>query len=131
MALTLTVGTTVLTLPGGLQWTDRAWSPVEQEVRVLRGGPVLRRASARGGRPITLESGADSAYLSEAQRAQLMTWAATPGQQLTLAGLRGGAARTVILRHQDGALELTPVDNDNEGHAAQYWRAIIRLQEIA
>lgn len=130
MALQLTVGVTVLTLPGGLQWTDRDWSPVEQDVHVLPEGGVLVRARARVGRPITLESGARSAYLTATARAQLITWAATAGQQLTLTGLRGGAARTVIFRHQDGALETTPVDNDNEGHAATLWRAVIRLQEI-
>jgi len=133
MSITLTVGSTTLTLPGGLQWPDRDWAGVVASgTRVFGGAYVQQVAAATGGRPITLTSGPDYAYLTAAQRTQLLTWAATPGQQMTLASLRGEPSRTVVFRHEDSAGPLTcePVDRDNDGHTAERWRVTIRLVQV-
>lgn len=126
--MTLSDGTTTLALPGGLQWTDRAWSPVVQSAQYCFGGQyVVQSAALLGGRPITLQSGQRSAYLSQAQRDQLRAWAAIAGQELTLADLRGEPDYVVCFRHQDQALELEPIDQDNDAHDATRWRGTIRL----
>jgi len=130
-ALTLTVGSTALELPGGLQWTDRDWSPVVSSGTAVFGGAyVVQTSAVTAGRPITLESGAASAYLSTAQRTQLLTWAAIAGQQMTLAGLRAEGSKTVVFRHWDGAVTTAPVDNDNNAHAGTRWRVTIRLVQV-
>ncbi len=103
MSLTLSDGTTLLTLPDDLEWADEhAWQPVAQSTGYsLTGALVVETASKQTGRPITLTGDADRAWLSRAQVDQLMAWAAVAGKVLTLT-LRG-ASRSVVFRHQDGA----------------------------
>lgn len=133
MPLTLSDGVTTLGLPGGLQWPDRDWSPLAGSVSedfTGDGQLVLDTWPAKqAGRPITLESGGNFAYLSAAQVQQLRTWAALRAQELTLSGLRGEPDYRVVFRHQasSGALTTAPIDPDNNGHAAAYWRGTLRL----
>lgn len=132
--MTLTDGITTVTLRADMAWPDRfAWSPVVQSVdNTFGGGLVVETWERQTGRPITLQTGGD-ALIDAASAAQLQTWAETPGQQLTLAGLRGGADRTVVLRHQDApAVDLEPAPwPDADGNSAAYWQGTIRLMEVA
>lgn len=131
MSITLAVGPTTVNLPPDLFWPDENWSPVEQAVqRTITGGLVVSAALRSTGRPITLQpEDESSAWLTQAVLAQLRTWAATPGQAMTLT-LRG-VARSVIWRHQDGAIEALPVAHYNDVDAADYYRATLRFMEIS
>ena len=119
MSITLTDGATTLTLPGDLDWTDEYdWTPVVQDAGYsLTGALIVETATRQAGRPITLQSGDDRAWVSRADVDQLHAWARIAGQQLTLT-LRG-TARSVIFDHAQTPVEAQmvlfygdPVDTD-------------------
>lgn len=131
MAITLAVGATSLALPIDLMWADQyAWAPVEQTVERSITGALIVQASTRvAGMPITLQSSDDSsAWIELSAVQQLMTWAATPLQQMTLT--IAGVARAVIFRHQDGALEAKPVVFYNDQQSDDNYLATLRFMEI-
>lgn len=129
--ISLTDGTTLVYLPPDLYWEDESWLPVGQSAqRTITGGLVVQIAAMVTGRPITLRPEDDnSAWMLEPVLTQLRVWAAIPGQELTL-NLRG-TAYTVLWRHQDGAIEATPVLHYSDVDAADYYRATLRLMEIS
>jgi len=107
---TLSDGTTVLTLPDDLQWVDElSWRQVSQQVdRSITGALIVQLGVASAGRPITLASdGKASGWVSRALIDQLQAWSATPGLSLTL--VYRGVARSVLMRHQDGAVDAAPL----------------------
>ncbi|MEY4932353.1 MAG: hypothetical protein RLZZ403_673 [Pseudomonadota bacterium] len=131
MSITLSDGTTAVTLNPDLFWADEHdWHPVEQkEERTITGALVISSALRVGGRPITLQPEDDtSGATSLATLTQLRNWAAVPGQQLTLT-LRG-VTRTVIFRHQDGGLNATPWIHYSDVQSGDWYFATIRLMEI-
>ncbi|MFZ5466588.1 MAG: hypothetical protein ACOZAI_04935 [Pseudomonadota bacterium] len=106
MSITLTDGTTTLTLPGDLDWTDEyEWTPVAQSAPrySVDGRLFVIKGTKQAGRPITLQSGDDRAWISRADVDQLHAWASVAGQQLTLT-LRG-VARTVMFDHAAAPVE--------------------------
>lgn len=103
MSITLTVGTTTLTLDPDLFWEDEfAWSATEQSfTRGLTGKPIIQVGLRLAGRPITLRNEDESsAWMTRADMAQLQAWADTPDQRMTLT-LRG-VSYLVVGRHHDG-----------------------------
>lgn len=140
MAITLSVGATVVTLPVDLHWQDEfTYSPVQQAVETsITGALVIDVATRIGGRPITLvrdPDGKDTGWTTRATLEQINTWASVAGQQMVLT-LRG-ATRTVVFAHHGGnAVTATPVamytDTDYLGGAgaADYYRIELRLMEI-
>lgn len=98
----LTDGTTPITLPDDLEWTDEtAYSAVEQSAEYTVTGAMVVDVGARlKGRPITLSSG-DDVWVTRAVVDALRAWANTPGQTLTLT-MTGYAAKSVMFRLQDG-----------------------------
>jgi hypothetical protein len=131
MSITLSDGTATVSLSPDLYWSDENdWHPVEQsEERTITGALVVSAASRVGGRPITLEPEDDkSGATSLTILTQLRNWAAVAGQQLTLT-LRG-TSRTVIFRHQDGAISATPWIHYQDIQAGDWYFATIRLMEI-
>lgn len=131
MAITLAVGGTSLALSDDLFWSDQyAWAPVEQTVDRSITGALIIQASARvGGRPITLQADDEtSAWMPLSAVQQIMTWAATPLQQMTLTV--NGAAHTVIFRHQDGPIEAKPVVFYNDQQSDDNYIATLRFMEI-
>lgn len=130
MTISLTVGVTVAVLSPDLFWSDENWSPVEQTaVRTVTGAIVLSSSLKVAGRPITLgPQDADSAWMYLPVLTQLRTWAATPGQQMVLS-LRG-VNRAVVFRHQDIAIEATPIAHYSDTDASDYYLVTLRLMEI-
>ena len=108
--ITLAVSTTTVTLPPDLEWQDEyAWQPVEQSTEFsLTGALIVQSGERQAGRPITLAGETDRSTLLRAALDQIATWAALPGQQMTLT-LRS-VARTVIFDHPDAiqAAQLVP-----------------------
>ena len=133
MSLTLSDGSTTLTLNPDLYWSDENnWHAVEQAVeRTITGALVVQAAARIAGRPITLEPIDDeAAWMTRADVTVLRNWAAAPGKTMTLT-LRG-KAREVIFRHQDGGFEARPVIQYRDGHElpADFYLCTIRLMEI-
>ena len=130
--ITLTDGTTTVTLHPDLYWSDENWSKVEQtSQRTVTGALVIQAAQRIGGAPITLEPEDDSsAWMPLATITQLRNWAAVAGQNLTLT-LRG-TARTVIFRLQDGAgVDAKPVKHQSDVDNADFYTCVLRLMEIS
>ena len=132
--ITLSDGTTTLTLNPDLYWSDEfARAPVQQTKEVsLTGAAIIQSAALLNGMPITLQPPDDtSAWTKRPDVEQLRNWAAVAGQTLTLT-LRG-TARQVVFRHEDssGALSVTPIrylrDTDN---ADESYLCTIRFTEI-
>lgn len=133
MSITLADGTTTLPINEDLLWEDENdWHPVEQTAERSITGALIVQASARAnGRPITLApEGEDSAWLTRATVEALRNWAAVPGKVMTLT-IRG-VARPVMFRHQDGqAVEAKPVIHYSDVQSGDFYRATIRLMEVA
>lgn len=131
MNITLSDGTTTVTLHPDLRWSDEDnWHPVQQAVeRTLTGALDVQVAGLTKGRPITLEPENDnSAWMTSAVVTQLRNWAAVPGQQLTLT-LRS-VSRLVIFRHQDGGFEARPVVHYSDRLDSDFYLCVTRLMEI-
>lgn len=131
MSITLSDGTTSIPLPIDLYWADEdSWAPVQQSTqRTLSGALIVSAAALLFGRPISLEPiDSESAWMSRATLDQLKTWAATPLQVLRLT-LRG-VDRDVIFRHQDGAIDSTPIQQFNDVDAGDFYIVKVRFMEI-
>lgn len=132
MSITLSDGTTTVTLHPDLYWEDEnSWHPVEQTVeRTITGALIVNVAERIGGRPITLQPQDDeSAWHPRSTVEQLRNWAAVPAKELVLT-LRS-TARTVIFRHHDGnAIDAEPVVHFSDVEAGDYYRCTIRLMEV-
>ena len=128
---TLTDGISSIEFSDDLAWTDElSWQPVEQAVqRTITGALIVQSATRVAGRPISLSPADDSSgWVTRAVLDQLRVWAATPGQELILT-LRG-TARDVIWRHQDGAIDATPLIPFADPDADDYYSATLRFMEI-
>lgn len=128
---TLTVGGTTVNLPDDMLWQDEfSWHPVEQRVDpTITGALIVQTATRQAGRPITLSSGDDYAWLTKQQLDQIQTWANAPGQQLTLT-IRS-VQRAVIFAHDAGpAVEAAMVLYHSAPASTDFYRCTIRLREI-
>lgn len=130
--ITLSDGTTTLTLHPDLLWSDENnWHPVEQTVQRTITGAVIVSVGARiKGRSITLQpEDQSSAWMSRTTIEALRNWAAVPGKQMTLT-LRG-IAYSVIFRHHDGqAVDATPIIHYNDVEASDWYSITLRFMEV-
>ncbi len=128
--ITITDNTTTVTLPDDILWADEfAWHPVEQRVdQTITGALIVQAAERLAGRPITLQSGQNFAWLTRAQLDNLKVWAAIPGKTLTL-NIRG-VARSVMFRHNDGAVEAEMVMYHAAPTASDFYVCVVRFLEI-
>lgn len=134
MSITLSDGTDTVTLSPDVNWTDEfKWSPVKQTVTPsLSGALILQTGTLQAGRPITLESSDDAAWMHRDTVAGLLrNWSAVPGMSLVLT-LRG-TTRNVAFRHQDGvAFEANALllFSDSDVDDSDYYTYVLRLMEI-
>lgn len=130
MSISLTVAATTVTLHPDLRWNDEFWSPVAQtETRAITGNSIIQVAPLVGGKPITLAPDDDSsAWTPLSVLNQLRTWAATPGQLMTLS-LRG-VDYTVLWRHQDKAVEANPLVHYSDTAGEDFYLATLRFIEV-
>lgn len=115
MALTLTSGSTVITLPEDLQWVDEfaPWR-VAQVVEYSLGGVMIVHESARlTGRPITLQGGGNYGWATrETVEALQALEAVANGPAMTLSVPAHEAANrtfTVRWRRDAGAIDATQI----------------------
>ena len=128
---TLTYLSTTLTLPDDLLWADEfTWQPVEQRTEYSITGALLVQSGVRvAGRPITLAAeDAASGWFLRSMLDQIKTWAAVPEAEFTLA--YRGANHTVIWRHQDTAVDASPVVFYNDVQSSDFYRATLRFLEV-
>jgi len=130
MSITLSDGVTTLALPADMEWSDEYdWSPVVQEAGYSLTGALIVEASVKqAGRPVTLQSGDDRAWVTRADVDQLRAWAAIPGKALTLT-LRG-TARAVIFDHAAGAVEADMVMFYGDPVASDHYAITIKTIEV-
>jgi hypothetical protein len=129
---TLADGTTTITVPDDLLWSDEfAWSPVEQTVeRGLTGSSIVQVGTKTNGRPITLGADADNVgWVTRTTLDALYGFASVAGKVMTLT--YRGTARQVIFRHQDnGAVEASPVIPYADVQPTDYYRVALRFTEV-
>lgn len=129
--ITLTDGTTTITLHKDLYWSDENnWHPVEQTKQyTITGAMIVMSGQRKAGRHITLEPEDDrSAWMLLNIAVQLREWASVPGKQLTL-NLRG-INRTVLFRHENGGLDAAPVLHQDTLAPTDFYRCVMRFLEI-
>lgn len=122
---------TTIDLPADLLWDDEfSWRPVEQRVEpTITGALIVQSATRLAGRPVTLRSGPDFAWLTRAKLETLLAWADAPGRVMSLT-IRG-TARDVIFRHQDGRpIEAEMILYHASPTADDFYVATIRLQQV-
>lgn len=127
---TLSDGVTTLDLSPDLLWSDEfTWQAVEASVtRTWTGALVVQNTARVAGRPITLEGDAPNVgWLTRTQLEQCHGWASIPEQMLALT--YRGVNRTVFFRHQDGAIESTPVVPFNDVQPGDFYVVRLRLME--
>lgn len=125
---TLSDGTTTIEISDGLSWADEfGWAPVAQSARYTITGALVVTTQARlAGQPMTLAAEfADKGWLTRAQLLQCRAWAAVPGQALTLT--YRGTPYAVLWRHQDGAIDASPVVPWADDDLQDNYRATLRF----
>ncbi len=120
----------ILALPDDLLWVDEhAWTPAVAAVSYLLTGALLIETAARQkGRPLTLASGVDMAWVKRGTVNTLQAWAAQPARQFELT-LPDGRVFTVVFRHHEIALEAEPVMGFPARSDTDFFRLTLRLME--
>jgi hypothetical protein len=132
MTITLSNGTTTVTLPADLEWVDEYdWLPVEQSADYSVTGALIIDVGARqSGRPITLSGNDSTAWLTRSQVDALRVWAAIAGQALTLT-LADARVFAVAFRHQDApALEAAPVAFTAPMQSGDWYVITLKFMEL-
>lgn len=126
MATTLTLGVTTLTLDPDMLWEDEfKWKPVEQKTAYTITGALIVESMAKlAGKPITLSGG----WLARSVLDTLTTWAAIPGQTMTLS-LRG-VDHTVVFDHENVAVDAQPIIDYAEPDAADQYAVTLRFLKV-
>lgn len=129
----ITLGTA--TLPPDLQWADEfSWVALGLTSKVsLTGAEIVQAGSLQAGRPITLQGGADFAWLDYATVEALRALATAAGATYTLT-LPDGRTYNVRFRAEDVPVECTPVMHrvspDTGRRDALQYIPIIRLKTV-
>ena len=138
MSLSLSNGTTTITLPGNLLWEDElAWDPCSQVVEQTLSGAVLVEEFTRAaGQPISYRGGLPWVQLTRTALLALQALGAPAGVVLTLTHHDGRTFRVTPRRDGDGWLKALPwpVVGDsgaaNPSAGAAYSIELLRLLEI-
>ena len=120
-----------LVLPDGLLWSDEfGASQVAQSVkRTLDGSVIVYYGQLRSGLPITLESEANSGWMTRALVEELSARAAGPGAIYSMS-LRG-QTRQVMFRHQDPpAFEARPLVARATPAPGDFYLATVKLMTL-
>lgn len=126
--ITLSDGTTTITLPDDLQWQDEfTWQPVESSTEYsLSGALIVQEAARQDGRPITLHGGQEGAWVTRSTVNALHQMASQPGKVLILS--LWGVAHTVMFRRPAlAAAEVMRLANPGDGH---FYGITINLLEV-
>lgn len=131
MAITLSYGSTTITLHPDLLWEDEhTWTPVQQAAeRSITGAMLIEYGVKVAGRNITLQpEDESSAWLSRTTLEALKIAASVPGREMTLS--INGTDYSVVFRHLDGPLEARPVVHYNDANPNDWFTVTLRFLEI-
>lgn len=130
--ITLSDGSTTVTLPVDLLWSDEnSWHPVEQAVqRSVTGALIVSVGSRIKGRSITLQpQDNSSSWTSRANLDQLRNWGSVAGKQLVLT-LRGNQYNVIFRHHESPAIDATPVVHYDDVDLADWYLVTLKFTEI-
>jgi len=132
MSITLSDGITTLILPPDLVWVDEdTWSPVVQDVGYSIGGAlIIESASKKAGRPITLQSQDDVAWVTRADVLKLRSWASVAGQVLTLAIASRSIYTNVVFDHKNNAIDAKMIVFYGDPDETDRYTVTLRFMEI-
>lgn len=123
-----------IVLPGSLLWEDEfSWSPVLTTVnRSISGALLVQRAVATAGRPITLVSPSEMAWVSRSTLETLRTWAASGTKKMVLHLEKSTDTRTFTVEFADGnnPIEASPVKGWADHLADDPYTVRIRLIQV-
>lgn len=128
LPITLSDGTTTLTLPPDLDWRDEfAWTRVEHSTDYsATGSLIVQEGERKDGRPITLFGGRDAAWVYRALLLQLYAMASLPDQQFTLS--LWGAEYNVMFRRP--AIEAEKINRAPDPDADHRYAITLNFMEI-
>ncbi len=118
-------------LPGDLEWTDEhAWSPVRQNIEFsLTGAMIVEESSQQAGRPITLEGGSGSCWITKAQVEAIQAKVDQAGLEMVL-NYHGTAYDVMFLRDRGNPFDARLVRRIENPGADDYYHFTLRLMEI-
>lgn len=129
--ITLSDGTTTVTLPADLSWSDESWEPVEQTVqRSVTGALIVSTATRIKGRSITLQPLDDSSsWIARSALDQLRNWGAVPGKTLVLT-LREVQYNVIFRHHDSPAVDAKPVVHYDNVVQTDWYLVTLKFTEI-
>lgn len=127
MAVTLSLGALVLTLPEDLVWTDEfEWQAVQEtHTRSAAGALLVDRGLKLAGRPMTLAGGPEHAWISRSDAETLFGWSLMPGVDLEL--VFRSVAFDVMFDQTQRPLELVPLIDFPEYDTDDRYTVVMRL----
>lgn len=139
LTITLTSGSTVITLPGDLQWVDEMtpWKVVQVYENTLTGALLVSESGKLAGRPITLQSGADFGWVQRSVVLALQDLAAVangPVMTLSLPDYPIGSGTrdfSVRFRHDAGAIESAQIKHKTPPAPDDYYSLVLRFLQVA
>lgn len=129
--LTLSDGTTTITLPDSMEWVDEySWSPIQQDIQFTIGGNLINSESTvTKGRPITLVSGED-VWVEKSVIDELITLKNTIDKTYTLTMPSGSTYTVKFDRRDNNELEAKPVFRQIIRPSTANYTLTIRLMEV-
>ena len=136
MSLTLTSGATVITLPEDLQWVDEftPWKVAQVLEHSLTGALIVHESAKLVGRPITLQSGPNFAWVARSVVDQLRALEdVANGVNMTLVipdYPSGTRSFTVRFRRDSGAIEAAQIKFKSPPAPTDYYSLVLRLIQV-
>ena len=126
---TLGDGVTTIDLADDIDWADEfAWSPIARKLDYsLTGALIVKSSTKLAGRPITLQSQADSGFLPRSTIVQLNTWAKA-GTQLAIT-IRGQSFSVIFDPAASPAIQSAPVVYYSDPLGTDWYSATLKFIE--
>ena len=139
LTITLMSGSTVITLPGDLQWVDEMtpWKVVQVYENTLTGALLVSESGKLAGRPITLQSGADFGWVQRSVVLALQDLAAVangPVMTLSLPDYPIGSGTrdfSVRFRRDTGAIESAQLKHRIPPAPDDWYSLVLRLMQVS
>jgi len=127
MSVTLSDGTTTVTLPHDILWEDEHnWDSVVQETQyTVTGALVIEVSQKQAGRPVTLKSREQMSWIPKVDHDQIRSWANTPGIELTLT-IRS-TSYTVVFDHESTSVESEFIGYYKDSQNPKWYKMTMRF----
>ena len=124
-------GTTTITLPDDLEWSDEYdWDTIRQDVQPMIGGGIsISENVLTAGRPLTLVSG-ENVWVTKTVLDQVYTMLNNADKQMTLTLPDARAFTVMFKRDGDKPIEAKPVWRKTTQEAGDYYTLTLRFMEV-